>query len=273
MLKPMTTTLKSQEAAERPQVLEGSPSGALERENLRDLDALKGGNRRERCEAAASLPQYGGEAFEPLCAVLADPDDHLKIAAANALAALGDPRAIPAITKALRDGLVGGNAREHMLNARFTLGLALGGTLLLVILLDLPQPLFQVLAMQPLIWWSHWQRGRHARSRVHEVFADAIVTLGEVRPTLELRELLSDFRTLAADRLQQAPEARQAFTEAAERIDLLTRDLKVLPIAATGPPLDRDSLPRPAKAPASSAENLPVVESAPGTLGLKPEAD
>ena len=91
---------------------------------------------------------------------------------------------------------------------------------------------------------------------MHQAFTETIATLSEAAPTPELRELLPDLRILAADRLQQAPEARQAFTAAAERIDLLTRDLRVLPIAATGPASSPDALPRPAKAPDASAENL-----------------
>lgn len=259
----MTTPITSQETVDQDQVIHGLLADGRRRAYLREVDALASGSRGEKLEAATALLQYGEAALEPLCSALSDPDDRIKVAAARALAELGDSRAVPSLTAALRKGLSGGTARSHFLAAGRAVFWAIGATTVagcVVTLLGVPL-LYSLLGYPPCIITLNWLLARRARSRVHQVFTDVIVALAEAKPTPELRELLPDLRMLAVDRLQQEPEARQAFSGAAERIDLLTRDLRVLPIAATGPPLDTDALPRPAKASEPGAENLPVVGS------------
>ncbi len=241
----MTTPLKSQDALDQDQLIRDLLAAGRRQAYLREVDALTAGSRGEKRDAANALVQYGEAALEPLCGALMDPDNRVKVAAARALAELGDPRAIPALAAALREGLSGGTARSHILAAgkavlRAYSVMVAGGVV--SILLDMP--LIQCLVLYPpfIVTWN-WFVERRDRSLVNQAIVEATVALGEASPTPELRKLLPDLRTLALDRIQQEGTARQAFTKAADRIDTLTANLKSLPVVSEPPASEPSTLP------------------------------
>jgi HEAT repeat protein len=66
--------------------------------------ALQGASDDLRCQASGALAKFGGDAVEPLTAMLTDADPEVRIVAAGVLGDTGDPAAVEPLIAALRDG-------------------------------------------------------------------------------------------------------------------------------------------------------------------------
>ena len=87
------------------------------------IEALRSGSdRRRRCAAEALGAQGAPESVDPLCAALAAADDdYVRMSCAEALAAIGDERAAPAVKAALAGDYAHPDAKERVAAALATL--------------------------------------------------------------------------------------------------------------------------------------------------------
>lgn len=217
-------------------------------------------HKARRVEAAANLAPYGPAALEPLCRLLEDPDLEVRSAAATALGAAGDERAIQPLMKALRQSFWGGSAWAN---------LWLGVLLLIGLLIGIAALLFGVFALKVgATWWIFhiWRipfgvfRKRREHGRLVDAVTEALVRIAEANPSPELGTVVEDLRGVAADTLQQKPETRELSRRAADRIEALVGDLRSLPVAAAAPHEAPETvLPRPASAPEPEVQVLPRV--------------
>ncbi|HTE16853.1 MAG TPA: HEAT repeat domain-containing protein [Armatimonadota bacterium] len=224
------------------------------REDFQELlTDLKAGSSKVRESAARRLRRYPEWAVEPLCTALDDRELQVRVAAVKALGRVGDERAVEPLVAALRACFVGRSGREQWLNRLLVLG---GGILLLP--LYIPFYALSQLCDKPLSLHDCWEiprvfvRGyqeRRSQGRLCEAITQAVVQIAERHPTPELREVLPDLEAVAADIIQQEQSTRQKSRAAAARIEALTEKAKSLPMPASAPEPDGDTLPRPAEAP------------------------
>jgi hypothetical protein len=214
------------------------------------LSALEHPRYRVPLLAAKALGDIGDvRAMEPLIRALEHPDPRVQHAAAHSLGQIGDLRAVEPLLGALyRFGQ--GRPRWQLyavpiqIAAGFA-GLCLGG------------PIWGVLGLAIL---------------GSAVFSACLVRFGECRPTVvvqalerisqanseaNLRALLPDLQAVAADRVLQPREAREAARRTCEQIEALTAAVKDLPRPASSD-READALPRAGPAPVIVPERLPV---------------
>ena len=210
--------------------------------------ALRRGSALERTEAARGLRAWGNGALPALCAALRDPCVPVRLAAAESLGEIGEPDAIPALSRALRTCFTGGSARRQLANG--FVGMVLLGIALL--LLTVLNPLAIVEGGLRLGWDKLWNWRKPAPepepSSRAPVYALALARIAEQHPTPELRALLPELRAAGLDLLNVDRETRHVSRETAGRIDRLTARLMALPIPTSKAAVENHSLPIPASA-------------------------
>lgn len=197
-----------------------------------------------RAAAAQELRAHPGAATAPRCAALNDPDERVRISAAESLGQLGDPDAIGPLTHALRRSLVGGSGQRQLVAGLLLMLIVfvlVGGYLwgALVWRMGGVMVISNVFARSV----NRLARRRRARSETCRTISLALARIAEQHPSPQLREIIPELRALAADRIHQDQVARQASREAADRIDSLTERLKSLPVSSSSDPGDSRSLP------------------------------
>ena len=197
---------------------------------------------------------------EQLCGRLLDPNERLRIAAAQALAFVGDERAIEPLAVAIRRCFVGGSRRRQ-----FWLGF--GAVVGVIILLPIAAsfcghgdwigtPLEYGYLVIPI--GAAWAWKRRVTRNSLRWFSRALTAIAERRPSPVLRGVVPDLKALGTDYLQ-APETWLAAQWAVERIEELTASNRTLPVAVTARIADGESLPRPAAGVAKGDPRLPLV--------------
>ncbi|MFN3648514.1 MAG: HEAT repeat domain-containing protein [Armatimonadota bacterium] len=198
------------------------------------------------------------ECVPVLIRMLRDHDWRVRVAVVRALGEIGDERAVQPLCSALRESLVGGSV---------VLQAVTGGLMLILAAAVLSGLIYSTIVARiggllPAIWigWAFhaYFNRRRAQGELSRAVAEALVRIGERRPSPELRGVLRDLRLIAADRLQQEPATREALQEAARRIQELTDPFTSLPLPAE-PNSSADTLPRPGAVPAPAKQSLPRV--------------
>ncbi|MFN3648511.1 MAG: HEAT repeat domain-containing protein [Armatimonadota bacterium] len=204
------------------------------------------------------------EVVPHLLRTLTDREPRVRIAAVEALGAIGDETAVRPLHDLLRSEFVGGPfTRRWRLSPTVFLVLALSGFLLLRMLTG-------DLAVVTAVWavWAvvfgfgiavDCSRERiQQRGRVTQAVTEALVKIAERRPSPEMRQVLPDLRRMVSDPLVQNRETRQVSRAAIQRIEALTESLKTLPLPGTASG-DEASLPRVGEAPSADPQTLPRV--------------
>jgi hypothetical protein len=112
-------------------------------------------------------------------------------------------------------------------------------------------------------WWIPafvylvWRMRQDERNEVYQNIAHALVSVAERTQTLSLRVVISDLSRLACDVILQKRATRKTAREAARRIEVVTAQLKSLPIPAATSKPDVEELPIPVSTPAHDAATLP----------------
>jgi HEAT repeat protein len=216
---------------------------------------LASGSKEDRMVAALMLHSHGDPALDPLIRALGDDELDVRIAAASALGAIGDERAIPALIEALRSCFKGKSARAYR---SYGIGLMVGVVLLYIALLvGLGPAAIGGSAGGIAVVTVNVYNARRARGKLVRATTEALCEIAERSPRPELRSVIDDLRTVSGDRLQQDRETRATSALAAERLEELTERIKALPLAAATPGPDAALLPHPATAPEPDAAVLP----------------
>lgn len=212
-------------------------SGALRRA-LIDLDP------EVQVIAVESIVRIGGsEGYQLLLEALRSDAFKVRVAAARALGEVGRADAIGPLTAAYHRCFTGRSVRLQRLVVPVILILI--GALLGAIAWSGAHnrvaviPLFQVLAY--LIGFLAIKRHRN----VPETFLSAVLKVAERTPDPGIKVLLPDLRAVASDRFQYGRAARMASLDAVERIESLTAAFHDLPVPATAPQQNADTLPVP----------------------------
>jgi hypothetical protein len=101
-------------------------------------------------------------------------------------------------------------------------------------------------------WNPIWPSGGKENPHHTRPIARALSQIAERSPTPELREVLPDLHEIAADPILQDQRSRATSRAAARKIEVLTAKLDALPVTASAPGLNPETLPREAVAPGAS---------------------
>lgn len=211
-----------------------------------------------RIAAVEALTHFNTpRAHEALCFALKDRHDAVRTATAKALGEVGSVETITPLLQALRVCLVN---KEERLRLLYNLMLL---------------PIFFVFSMWRFGYLPSWMfyfavgscvaalvsayQKRHAQSQVCQTITDALTRIAERIPSPEVRSALPDLQAVANDVLFRNAETRAASRRAVQRIEVLTEQLKSLPLPASAPPPDSATLPRVADTP-PDVKTLPRVE-------------
>jgi len=220
------------------------------------VERLVSGSPIDKVSVIRQLGFYGSQAVPPLCAALKDPAYQVREAAAGALAALGDERAIAPLAEALKDCFEGRSALRNLLGG---IGRALGMLVLLLVMVALSIVGQSVVGLH--YWWglvADWARQRIARTELVRVLTDALLQLCEQTESPELRRVLPDLKVVAVDVIRHGRQTRASSRTAVARIEALTSQLRDLPLPAASERPSVNVLPTPSQAPETLAG---VVES------------
>lgn len=201
------------------------------------------------------LVELGSAGIPPLVGCLKDSDKDVRAKAVEALVDAEDDRVLPLLISGLRSEFLGGSSRRQIVICWGITLLGLGAIALRAWTVRYEQDQHYVgwaalamvfqLVMQFLI--PHFTGGRRVRSPIVQAYTEAILRIGERKPTPELAEVLDDLRSAAGDRFLQSKETRESARVTAARIDELTRQIKLLPVASSAPAAaGAADLPRPA---------------------------
>lgn len=254
--------------------------------------ALHHPSAKQRLRAARTIAAYRSAAVPHLCAALRDTDREVIAAAAESLGRIGSPVAIRPLMKALRDTFT---RRKPWLQVLVGIGFliaffALGWVAVAVSLLAfvvvvvfwilfvaflgfMDDDLFEFALstafgalrgiggfLEYAFAFFHYRRDQNRHCMT---ILKALMKIAERSPSPELRMLLSDLDTIAADFVQQDPATRHVAKDVRRRIVRWTDRIKHLPAPASAPCGDMTQLPRPASAGttlrASTVVNLPRV--------------
>jgi hypothetical protein len=211
--------------------------------------SLESAAAKSRVRAARILAGLGPASVEPLCAALKDEDLKVRRAAAEALGAVGDERAIRPLRDALAACFPGGSPRQHLLLS----GLTLACFAILTFAAFSSEP--SLFAPAGGLWIGFnslllldYFIGRRADSELCQAIIRALMRIAERSPSPELRTLLPDLQVFSADVFGQKKAARVVSRQAAARIAALTEKLKDLPVPAVSALAHPGNLPRPADA-------------------------
>lgn len=254
------------ELKEDPSALRHDVVPELECPSLETLTASLGvvDDTTSRSKAARQLQAHGVNAIEPLCAALRDPQLRVRLAAARSLGEVGDERAIPALVAALRELFPGRSPRRYRavgLLAAITFPLA-GISYAVMQLWEWgvsPGNIAALFGLALVLLAATGKKGlrvlaalsipRPTQGDPCLVFSQALSRIAERCPAPELREALPLLREIAADGLQQSRYTRADSRKAARRIEELTAQLNALPVIASAPSMDVNSLPGAASGP------------------------
>jgi len=222
---------------------------------------LRHGKRLERVRAARALVAYGPESVEALTDALRDSSGKVRIAAAESLGIIGDPRAVRPLTDALRQCFGGRSARWQVVVGMVSLlGLIAAGLFWGWLILKIGFIWFLFLAGSAHKKVEAFFNEKRSQTGLCRAITEALERIAERNPTPELRAVVPDLRAIAADTVHQDPRTRAVSREAADRIQSLTEKVKSLPLTSTAPPVTAESLPRAAAAPDPDAATLPRVD-------------
>lgn len=212
---------------------------------LEELAAALQGKEREAAVAAArKLPELGPAAIEPLLGALKSQDDEVVLAAAEALGEVGDERAVRPLLDTLRACYPGRSPRRQRIvgvlaAVLFPITIVLG---IVVLIASGGSGLGDLFGN--LVNTSTPDKPGRDVDRFGQLISTALGKIAERRPTPELRAALPHLREITADSLQQKKRTRALTRKTARRIDVLTRKLDQIPLAAAAPLPDPTALPR-----------------------------
>lgn len=224
--------------------------------------ALVDTHTQVRMAAVASLSEVGALGDqEALLELLKSDYSDVREYAVQALGELGDARALSALMGVYARCFTGRSARRQRLWVllpviyyAFLIGLAVwewGSGHLKI----------QDLAFSLLLFLTNRSTWRSS-GEDWQVILKAILQVAERNPSPEVHQLLPDLKAIAADRMLNHPDAREAARAAAERIETLTAGVHDLPLPAVAPSAACATLPVPmANAPSGAAPAAREVES------------
>lgn len=221
--------------------------------------SLKSVDTATRTHAVRELRTFGTDAVKPLCKALRDRELGVRLAAAEALGEVGDERAIAPLVTALRDLFPGSSPRRArtvglLAAITFPLSMICYAAMRLYEWGVSPHGIMAILGVALVLLVAGWSKIKPvvaffagAPGPTDEgpslVYARALAHIAERCPAPELRKALPILREIAADGIQQSRRTRADSRKAARRIEALTARLDNLPVVASAPSMNVDSLP------------------------------
>jgi HEAT repeat protein len=219
------------------------------------VTSLATGAVQEQVDAARTLREFGPAAIEPLVQALRDKEVRVRLAAAKSLGAVGDERAVKPLVTALRELFPGASPRRYrtvgiLAAITFPVAMLMYGWMRLSELGVPPAAMYSLIALlavfSPKLYRIYvaltFQPAEN--SNPCRVFTEALARIAERCPAPELRAALPALNEIVADGLQQDRRTRADSRKVARRIEELTAQLDQLPVTASPPAPDVDSLPR-----------------------------
>lgn len=167
----------------------------------------------------------------------------VRAAAAEALAEVGDERAIRPLTEALRGCCVTRSALRQIFIGLLVFPAGLVGFVLLLLLGLLLGVCPDVGSIGVAV--EEYYSQRRLQGTLAASIGTALQRIAERHPGPELRAALPELKAACADLVHQERGTRSACREAARKIEALTEQLKNLPTPASGPTPAPAALPVP----------------------------
>jgi hypothetical protein len=214
-----------------------------------------------RCRVARTLGECGVTAIEPLCGALFDPELKARRAAARSLGAIGDPRAVPALRRALQGTMLGGGATAHRMTG-WSILVFIGIAELAFMLQPLIQEHHRSLAVCGLfLWltvslgviWTRWRADNLAELRLTLVTALSDIAVCDGGP--DARASLPELDALSQTPFGRTAEGRKQLRHALEVIRSLP-EFMPLPIPAAREDVGTSDLPIAPESLGSAAQRL-----------------
>lgn len=212
------------------------------RERIARLDDMPIANREELARSLGDAPACF--ALAPLIRLLNDGEESVSIAAARSLGRLGDARAAPALTAALRRDRSPCAVAMRVLIVCVAAGAAPLASLLLYRLVGAASLLVILPAL--LIGLANFYCFQRESSRHSAALVTALSQIAAASPSRDMTPLLPHLERVARDRLWQTPRTRAASRTAMRSIGAFLEASRNLPSPAAPAP-DGSDLPRPAR--------------------------
>ncbi len=190
----------------------------------------------------------GPEGVETLCLALRDSSNRVRLAAAQKLVLGGDRRAIEPLVQALQATYATRWPQLQMsLSALFLLVVVAGAAAVGFLTIRLDGWLlgtFYALALLLTLSRPHCDAVRE-RSDLRAAIAHALTQITEREPSAAAAQAVGDLRAFSRDVIEQDRASRRVCALAADRIDVATADVRLLPVPTEQKQNFPDGLPLP----------------------------